>query len=86
MAKNMNHELVVTVNRMQESNGNIWFSVMLLKTAEQSIFDGYEVYQDKIRGRAEYEAAKLKHFLGQADMPCILDFDTDAPLGLTDGK
>jgi len=70
-------QIIVSVCEMKESNGNCWFSVMLQKNNKQSIFDSYQVYSSTIKGRAEYEAEKLKHTLGQAPNPNILDFETD---------
>lgn len=70
---------VVNINHMKESNGNEWWTVTLNKTADSKIWNGYQVYSSKIQGRAEYEAARLRHFFGQADKPNILDFDTAAP-------
>lgn len=72
-------EIIVSVSEMNESNGNTWYSVMLSSEPGQKPWDCHQVYSDKIKGRAEYEAAQLKHFLGQAEKPNILDFDTDAP-------
>jgi hypothetical protein len=68
---------VISVYEMRESNGKCWFNVYLQKNKEQSIFDAYQVYTTTIKGRADYEAEQLKHTLGQAPHPNILDFKTD---------
>ena len=69
----------VNVSHMKESNGNQWWTVNLSRNADDNPLDGIGVYTDTIEGRALYEAARLRHFFGQCDNPCILDFDTDAP-------
>ena len=73
-----NQNLNVVVGSMKESNGNRWWTVNLTKDGNEKAWEGFAVYQDKIEGRAEYEAAKLRFFLGLIEKePCILDYDTD---------
>ena len=68
---------------MVESNDRRTWIVFLRRSGE-NVMDSYQVYSDEIEGRAQYEAAKMRHFLGQGPEPDILDFDTEAknpPLG-----
>lgn len=77
LAAKKQHNLTVEVSHMKETNGNQWWSVMLLKEGGK-IWDGYQVYSSKIKGRADYEADELRYFLGLSDKkPFILDYDTD---------
>jgi hypothetical protein len=71
--------LLVKLASMSESNGCVTWDVLLAKTADAAPWDCLAVYSDTIKGRAEYEADRLKHFLGQGPEPDILDYDTDAP-------
>lgn len=80
-------ELIVKVSRFEESNGNVWWSVFLSRDASGKLWNDYQVYSSTVEGRAEYEAARLKHFLGQAPEPDLLSFDTTpAPQAPTDGE
>lgn len=71
------HGLEVSVGRMSESNGRKTWMVMLQRQGAHSLLNGHQVYSSHIEGRAQYEAAALRHFLGQGPEPDILDFDTD---------
>ncbi len=71
-------DLEVRLGEMRESNGRITWVVTLARPGN-GVFGNYEIYSDSIKGRAEYEAARLKHFLGQGPRPDLLAFDTDAP-------
>lgn len=71
--------LEVHLGDMHESNGRVTWVVSLCRAGD-SVFDGYQIYADTIKGRAEYEAAALKHLLGQGPKPDLLAFDTDPPL------
>lgn len=72
-----NPKLRVELISLEESNGRITHVVYLAKEENEHPWDWYQVYSDSIRGRAEYEADKLKHFLGQGPYPNILDYETD---------
>lgn len=80
----------VSVGRMSESDGRVTWMVMLHRHGDQTPLNGHQVYSSHIEGRAQYEAAALRHFLGQGPEPDILDFDTDgaapspAPVHLSD--
>ena len=65
---------------MSESNGRVTWGVYLAKSEDEKPWDWLQVYSDSIEGRAQYEAARLRHFFGQCDKPDILAFDTDAPV------
>lgn len=71
--------LHVQVAEMGESNGRVTWIVYLKLTEDAAPWDSYQVYDSTIKGRAEYEAARLRHFLGQAPEPDMTDFDVDAP-------
>ena len=71
-------EITVKVSTMTESNGCVTHSVWLACEGKEMPWDWYQVYSDSIEGRAQYEAANLRHFLGLGDKPDILAFDTDA--------
>lgn len=85
-AGNRQQALKVTVTTMWESNGNV-FSTAWLHYDGDSVIDGYEFYTDKIKGRVEYEAARLRRLLNPS-LPYvdILSFDTDAPSQPVAGK
>ncbi len=70
--------LSVLLSSMRESNGRETWGVRLLKSGD-AFWDGHSVYTDAIKGRAQYEADSLKHFLGLGPAPDILSYDTDAP-------
>ena len=69
----------VKLTSMKESNGKTTWTVFLAKPGQTMPWDWYQVYSDTIKGRAEYEADKLKHFLGQGPEPDLLSYDTDPP-------
>lgn len=69
-------DLEVRLGDMHESNGRVTWVVTLARVGN-GIFGNYDVYTDAIKGRAEYEAAKLRHVLGQGPRAELLDFDTD---------
>ena len=71
--------LFVREDAMHESNGRVTYFVHIAKSQDAKPWDCYVVYSDAIQGRAQYEAAQLRHFLGQGPKPDILTFDTDAP-------
>lgn len=71
--------LSVKLTEMHESNGNVTWSVLLAKSPEEQPWDCHTVYTDTIKGRAEYEADSLKHFLGLGPEPDMLEYDTDVP-------
>lgn len=71
--------LSVRLCEMHESNGNVTWDVRIAKSQDASLLDTFSVYIDTIKGRAEYEADSLKHFLGLGPLPYILAYDTDAP-------
>lgn len=71
------HGIEVSVGRMTESNGRVTWMVMLHRQGAQTLLNGHQVYSSHIEGRAQYEAAALRHFLGQGPEPDILDYDTD---------
>jgi len=68
---------VVKIAKMEESSGNVWWSVFLAKSKDDALWDCHEVYSDAIEGRARYEAASLEYFFGIGPKPDILSFDTD---------
>jgi len=70
--------VAVKVCKMKESNGRVTWIVFLVK-ADDDPFRGHQIYSSEIEGRAEYEAARLRHFFGQGPEPDILAFDTAAP-------
>lgn len=70
--------ITVEETEMRESNGRVTYSVWLVRDANTDPFSWHQIYSDSIKGRAEYEAAALRHFLGQGPEPDILAFDTDA--------
>lgn len=74
-ARSATDALEVTCGSMHESNGNVTWAVFLRRPGD-GLMDSHQVYADEIEGRAKYEAAKLRHFLGQGPEPDILDFDT----------
>lgn len=69
----------VILGDMVESNGRVTWCVFLSKSPDAKPWDNLQVYADTIKGRAEYEAARLRHFFGQGPKPDLMDFDTDAP-------
>lgn len=71
-------KLHVKLGEMGESNGRVTWIVHLAKSEDEAPWDSYQVYSDAIKGRAEYEAARLKHFLGQGPEPDIGAFAVDA--------
>lgn len=71
--------LYVSCGRLEESNGRVTWGVFLGKSADAKPWDCHQIYADRIEGRAQYEAANLRHFLGQGPKPDILAFNTDAP-------
>lgn len=75
--------LTVTCGCMEESNGRKTWAVLLKRHTDDTPMDAHQVYADEIEGRAMYEAAKLRAFLGQGPEPDILAFDTDAPTGVS---
>lgn len=79
MALTPTPQLYVKLGEMRESNGRITWIVYLAKAEDEAPWDSYQIYSDTIKGRAEYEATRLRYFLGQAPEPEITDFDTDAP-------
>jgi hypothetical protein len=72
-------ELTVKLAEMRESNGNVTWNVLLVKAGD-SLVNGHSVYTDRIKGRAEYEADSLRHFLGQGPYPDMLAYATDPPI------
>lgn len=75
--KKYTNVLHVSCGKLEESNGRETWVVFLSRTPDAKPWDSYQVYADEIEGRARYEEAKLKHFLGQSPEPDILAFDTD---------
>ena len=67
----------VKLSKMEESNGKVTWSVFLAKSGDEMPWDWYQVYSDSIKGRAEYEADSLKHFLGLGLQPDITAYDPD---------
>jgi hypothetical protein len=65
---------------MTESNGVKTWGVCLARSPDASAFDALQVYADSIKGRAEYEADRLRHFFGQGPEPDILSYDTATPV------
>ncbi len=63
---------------MTESNGRLTWIVQLARSADESAFDALQVYADPIKGRAEYEADRYRHFFGQGPEPDIMAYDTAA--------
>lgn len=70
--------LSVRMIEARESNGNTNYAVFLGRPSD-GLLDCHQVYSDTIKGRAEYERDRLKHFLGQGPEPDILAYATDAP-------
>lgn len=68
--------LLVKESTMRESNGNVTYYVSLAYSEDALPWDCYSVYSSRVKGRAKYEAARLRHFLGQGPAPNILDFET----------
>lgn len=70
-----NPKLRVEVIALEESNGNVTHSVYLAKEGDNMPWDWYCVYSSNKKQHAEYEAAKLNHFLGIGPEPDILDYE-----------
>lgn len=71
-------EVEVRVGCMTESNGRETWIVQLYQPADSPI-DALQVYASNVKGRAEYEAARFRHFFGQGPEPDLLAYDTDEP-------
>lgn len=67
---------IIHLCSMKESNGKETWIVMMTKTKEESVFRGLQIYSDSIKGRAEYEADRLRYFFDQRSEPDILKYDT----------
>lgn len=72
-------DLEVHVGCMTENGGRKTWIVHLCRLGSEPLFCGYQIYSSPSEGRARYEAASLKHFLGQGPFPDILAFDTKLP-------
>jgi hypothetical protein len=72
-------QLAVTVSKMSESNGNVTHTVWI-HDAAGLFYDGYEAYSSASKGRADYEADRLRRVLDPS-LPSvdILAYDTDLP-------
>lgn len=77
--KTLSPDLHVHCGSMHESNGRVTWLVTLSKDPDPKPWDCHEIYSSASEGRARYEAARLKSFLGQGPKPDILAFDTDLP-------
>lgn len=71
--------LYVHCGSMHESNGRVTWLVTLSKDPNPKPWDCHEIYSSASEGRARYEEARLKHFLGQGPAADILAFDTKLP-------
>lgn len=69
--------ITVKETEMHESNGRVTHIVWLARDGDKSPLDWHQYYSSTIQGRAQYEAAALRHFLGQGPEPDLLAFDTE---------
>lgn len=67
----------VRLGCMTESNGCETWVVTLAMSEDAAAFDCLQVYSDVIKGRAEYERDRFRHFFGLGPEPNILSYDTE---------